>query len=544
MGNKRYILKQMQTVTPKILYIGSSTSSFIRELKALFYEFSKTHPHELLQVEPFDLSLSSILQLEAQALIFDLNLDTDKYDTFIKELNLSIYPKKNFIAGVATEITDSIRNRAIQLDIQMIFSKITGVSDEPRFLVESTLGYLYPNNPIKRPFAVAKPSLHSHIQIPVWIKKITFSEITTHSSFKPHEKQILSLKHDYLKKLAWRETNLPILNSQLCHTSIHEYETTYKTEIIKQEESERFEVEFAHKIKNPSEAAKKEAYLKFIKPLAIEKKQNLMNFYRRNRFDCDKQNKKPILIISKNLMDYKLKTEDLLDNFVAHKTKLLNNKLSLIKKFKPQIIFYEIDHALEGESNLIFQKNNLETLSFLFFKLQEMGLKIPLVIFNNQIYTSGEISASLGFGNSYQEILAPCSSQFIDTLLKEQLKKEQNSEPKNQLSFQNATPEPVLYPPERDYHQLGFVEIAGKIESISEQEILIECYAELPEFSLIKVFHPACEFYFTILPNSKNYVGNTGSLRRYIAQISGINSEQRDALRGYIITYNKSKSAA
>lgn len=534
----------MKILNPKIIYVGSSTSSFLRELNALFTEFKSSHPHELVPIDSFDLSLPKILALKPKTIILDLNLDNDRLDVFLKEFNLALYPRKILICGVATEINEKIRKRAIQLDVQMIFSKITGVSDEPRFLVESTLGYIYPNNPINRPFAVAKPGLHSKIQIPVWIKKITFAEILVHSSFKPHDKHLLSLKHDYLKKLAWREVNLPVIKTEPCHTSVHNYETVYKTEIIKQEELDRFESDVSIKMNDSSEDEKKEAYLKFLKPLAIEKKQNLMNFYRKNRFDCDKQNKKPILIISANLVDYKLRTEELTENYIVYKTDLLNSKLSLIKKFKPQVIFYEMDHILAEEPNEIFQKNNLETLSFLFFKLQEMNMKIPLVIFNNQIYTPGEISASLGFQDSYQEIQAPCSGNFIDAILKERLSQDKAKETKSQLSFSAPLPEPVLYPPEREYHQLGFAEIPAKIERLSEQEILIECYAELPEHFLMKVFHPACDFYFTILPNNKNYVGNMGSLRRYVAQISGINSEERDALRGYIITFNKNNSAA
>lgn len=139
-----------------------------------------------------------------------------------------------------------------------------------------------------------------------------------------------------------------------------------------------------------------------------------------------------------------------------------------------------------------------------------------------------------GFPSSVKHVPFKFEDKLVTAFLKDKVPKE---ETKSQLQFKNeVAPDPILWMSDRN--NFGRLEVSAKIEAISELEIAFSSSAELPEYTLLKATYPF-PFYLTIIPN-KNAKPENGDVRKYRAIINGLTTEQRDALRGFVITFNAS----
>lgn len=530
---------------PIIGFLGDKGSLY-RECERIIAQYSSTHPVQLLLIDPVDFSLQTLKTNKIEALIVDMKFDSENFDRVFSEIKNSFYPNRLYIVASVFNLTNQAIERAQKLGFSFIYQYSGQVLEESRFLIETTINCVYRSNLIRKIFAVAKVDQETIIQAPVCLKQISTKEIVFSSNIKTNDKVISTLKHEYLKKLNWRDSGLNIIKIEPCNDSLLNWNTIIKTELIKPEELDRFEVEFSQKFPNREEDIKfkQEELVKFATPILIEKKQNLSSFYRKHRFNCDLQKKQNVVIFSKTNLNFRFKKEEIINNFNLYKKSTVNPSLAIIRKIKPQVIFYELESVPEEvlPKDAIHKYNDLSTLRFLFQKIQEYHLQIPIIVFNPDIVPSSELAGMAGLKDLFQELSFKFNDNFIHDFLKEKIPEEPKPV-KSQLNFSAAkNPDPVIYTSEREYANFGLIEFHAKIDSLTENEMIIQTNADLPEYTIFKA-PQQFGLYFTIIPNEKLSQQNSATTKKYHAVINGITAEERDVLRGFVITFNKKNAA-
>lgn len=530
---------------PVVGFLGDKGSLF-RECERIFATWAKTHPVKLIAIDPLDFSLQTLKENNVEALIVDMKHDSDNFDRVFNEVKYSYFPGKLYVVASVFNLTALGIERAQKLGFAFIYQYSGQVVEESKFLAETTLNCIYRSNIIRHPFAVARVDQETAVQAPVYLKQLCLKEFVISSNLKLNEKIISSFKHDYLKKLNWRDSGLNIIKTESSSNGLFNWNMVVRSELIKPAELDRFEVEFSQEFpaKVEDRNFKKEQLEKFLAPILIEKKQNMSAFYRKNRFNCEAQNKKNIILFTKNNLNFRFKKEEIINNFNVYKKSKVNPTIGLIKKIKPAVIFYELEVVPEGisEKNALHLYNDVTSLRMLFQKLQENGLQIPLIVFNPGLVLSSELIGMAGIRDLFQEVNSKFCANFVHDFLKEKIP-EPAPGSKNQLNFNAAkVPEPVIHADDKDYSDFGLLEFTAKIESLTENEMIFQANAELPEFTIFKV-PQQFGLYFTIIPNEKVSQQNTPTTKRYHAIINGLAAEERDVLRGFVINFNKKNVA-
>lgn len=552
-----------------ILYIGRNEKWYLN----LKYQIKILLDQGDYDIKEFDFNaietiskLDNIININPYITVVDYSNDETAFSHLFNKYKSMLPAQSKVFIGISSDLSEKNINKMIDHGMNFCYQK-TNESEEFKFIARNILNLIDDRMIKKGNFAVAKTEQNSIFNIREKLTNFNFKNFSLETNYRLDETMAVNFDSNLFHKINFQNNYLkPTITTQTSNNN-YLYSSEFSNVLLSKEEISKLK-ELAIKESKIKKTPVKD--LLQVKTLDIAKskkhkytlwKKSYQNFYVKNELE-------EILILSKRNTFIKSK-----DPKISRKYEFINKiqynreDQIFLNKINPSFVIIDFEatnYNVDSNTNkakfmdIRFKQNSIKTILDISQLYQNKTNPPEILVFNKTNIPSDLIRKSLK--SSYCKIKVldvefneSNISYFLREIDEENTRQEKQKRKENQATNRFFNKKDVLIEKKNLEVPLYFsdieeineltLKIDGRIELLSEYQMLVSSTHELPCFQPIKVSSPV-NFYFTIIPYEElDKVNKASKFKRYKAIINCISQETRDELRGYIINFEKQYKA-